>query len=256
MTVRRVTIAAPEGLSAVPFVYGIEHANLLHADLLLSSVPKAAEAFEAGRADIALLDIGELTRIKDADIVSSYCVGYNSASGVCTIAGSVPPEKIERIFYTRDAFTESLYAGILVGKKRGVRAVAECVDSLPAKEDMNEGDACIFTGRKAAALSAGFTHVYDLAELWCKSERLPLVQAVWVAGKSVDNATLDALEQSLTFSLEHMWEAAEGFSGEAAADAYDFLTCKTDYIFDNQKNKALKKFWDSGLKITLRINPG
>lgn len=70
-------------------------------DLLLSSVPKTAEAFEAGRADIALLDIGELTRIKDADIVSSYCVGYNSASGVCTIAGSVPPEKIERIFYTR-----------------------------------------------------------------------------------------------------------------------------------------------------------
>ena len=29
-----------------------------------------------------------------------------------------------------------------------------------------------------------------------------------------------------------------------------------DYIFDNQKDKALKKFWNSGLKAVPRANPG
>ena len=29
-----------------------------------------------------------------------------------------------------------------------------------------------------------------------------------------------------------------------------------DYIFDNQKHKALQQFWDSGLKVAPRANPG
>lgn len=35
-----------------------------------------------------------------------------------------------------------------------------------------------------------------------------------------------------------------------------YLTQNIDYIFDNQKHKALQKFWDSGIKVTPRANPG
>ena len=36
---------------------------------------------------------------------------------------------------------------------------------------------------------------------------------------------------------------------------YDTLS-HFDYIFDNQKNQALRKFWDSGVKVAPRANPG
>ena len=39
-------------------------------------------------------------------------------------------------------------------------------------------------------------------------------------------------------------------------DAYEYLTRNIDYIFDNQKRRALQKFWDSGLKVSPRVNPG
>ena len=256
MTVRRVTIAAPEGLSTVPLIYGIEHAECLHADALLSSPSQSADNFVSGKADIALLPIGELVGIKDADIVSSYCVGYNPASGCCIVAGGVSADKIRHIYHTPDALTESYYARIIALKKWGTRVTAECADALPDVSDIKEGDACIFTGMEAESAAAGFSHVCDLTEIWSASEHVPMVHSVWVARACVDNATLDALEQSLTFGLEHVWEAVADSAYAQSAQAYEFLTCKTDYIFDNQKNKALKKFWDSGLKATLRINPG
>lgn len=34
------------------------------------------------------------------------------------------------------------------------------------------------------------------------------------------------------------------------------LSRKTDAIFDNQKDRAFKKYWDAGLKAALRANPG
>lgn len=29
-----------------------------------------------------------------------------------------------------------------------------------------------------------------------------------------------------------------------------------DFLFDNQKDKASEKFWNAGLKVALRANPG
>ena len=39
-------------------------------------------------------------------------------------------------------------------------------------------------------------------------------------------------------------------------DAYAYLTRNIDYLYDNQKQKALRKFWDAGLKVSPRVNPG
>lgn len=34
------------------------------------------------------------------------------------------------------------------------------------------------------------------------------------------------------------------------------LSRRTDAVFDNQKDRAFKKYWDAGLKAALRANPG
>lgn len=61
----------------------------------------------------------------------------------------------------------------------------------------------------------------------------------------------------LTFGLEHTYEAIlEAGFDKKPYDAYEYLTRNIDYIFDNQKRRALQKFWDSGLKVSPRVNPG
>ena len=47
-----------------------------------------------------------------------------------------------------------------------------------------------------------------------------------------------------------------GFCRLLTKDIEFHLDNHYDYIFDNQKDKALKKFWNSGLKAVPRANPG
>ena len=95
-----------------------------------------------------------------------------------------------------------------------------------------------------------------LVDLWRPYGVLPFAFAVWVARKEVDALQLEALEQALTFGLEHSYEAlaASGSVADPVA-AYTSLI-QLDYIYDTQKRQALDKFWDEGLKVAPRANPG
>lgn len=85
---------------------------------------------------------------------------------------------------------------------------------------------------------------------------LPFAFAVWVAHKDTDPDTVEALQYALTYGLERGYEAVLETAPELDPQrAYDALSC-FDYIFDNEKNQALQQFWDSGVKVAPRANPG
>ncbi len=84
----------------------------------------------------------------------------------------------------------------------------------------------------------------------------PVPYAVWVARAETDPDLSEWLQHALTYGLEHVWEAVVEYGYDRRPfDAYGHLTA-IDCIFDNQKRRALQKFWDSGLKVSPRANPG
>ncbi|WP_418982338.1 ABC transporter substrate-binding protein [Alistipes sp.] len=86
--------------------------------------------------------------------------------------------------------------------------------------------------------------------------RKPFAYAVWVAHADTDPDWSEGLQHALTYGLEHTYEAVVEYGYDRRPyDAYGHLS-QLDYIFDNQKRKALEKFWDSGLKVAPRANPG
>ena len=95
-----------------------------------------------------------------------------------------------------------------------------------------------------------------LVGAWKPFGKLPCAFAVWAAHADTDPDAVETLQHALTYGLEHGYEAIleSAFAadpGRAYAELAHF-----DYIFDNQKDKALKKFWNSGLKAVPRANPG
>jgi chorismate dehydratase len=64
------------------------------------------------------------------------------------------------------------------------------------------------------------------------------------------------LASSLTFGVEHIYEAILDSEYRDRPYAYDYLTRNIDFLFDNEKHKALQKFWTSGIKVTPRVEPG
>ncbi len=256
MTVRRVRIAAVSYLNTIPLLYGIEHAEHLHAQLLLSSPDRCAEAFKAGEADLALLPVSALPEIQNADIVTSYCLGTTESMRTAVLYSNVPTEQIRRVWLDRRSCAFAALTRILAKKSWKIAPEWLEMENYSVMDRPAEGDAFLVIGDNTLDRQRSFVHACDLAGCWKKLTRLPFVFAVWVARKEVAPETLDALEEALTWGIEHTWEAIVQYGYEGSDFAYDYLTREIDYLFDSEKQKALKKFWEDGLKATLRVNPG
>lgn len=111
-------------------------------------------------------------------------------------------------------------------------------------------------GGVAAELKSLLESRDPLVEAWKPYGKLPCAFGLWVAHPEVAPETVESLRATLTCGLERPYEALlDSPWAEDPGAAYAELAC-FDYIFDSQKDKALKKFWDSGLKVAPRTNPG
>ena len=256
MTATRVRIAAVSYLNTIPFIYGIEHAGKLQAELLLSPPAGCAEAFNSGQADIALIPVGALPSLKEAKIITSYCLGAQSGVRSVVLASNSPLKDIRTLYLDSHSRTSALLTRYLAVKKWDIAPEWKELTDYSIVDSPAEGDAFLLIGDKVFPREGKFRYWLDLSDEWRALTKLPFVFAVWVAREDVAPEVLDALEESLTYGLEHTWEAVAEYKYDHLPYAYDYLTRNMDYLFDAQKRKALGKFWNDGIKTTLRINPG
>ena len=80
---------------------------------------------------------------------------------------------------------------------------------------------------------------------------------MWVARKGTSYELIDGLQRALTFGVESIWEAVVEYGfDQKPYNAYEYLTQNIDFVFNAEKHSALQKFWNAGLKIEPRSNPG
>ena len=142
-------------------------------------------------------------------------------------------------------------------------AVVSCFSTTPFIYGIQHEDnlrAGLLLSDPAETIQAFSEHKADIALI--PAAAMPsltdarIVTEYCVGGVPASKEALLASDDALTYGLEHGYEAI--LESPFAADpgrAYAELA-HFDYIFDNQKDKALKKFWNSGLKAVPRANPG
>lgn len=131
---------------------------------------------------------------------------------------------------------------------------------VPAGAVPQLADARIVTeyciGGVSAELKALSESRDPLVEAWKPYGKLPFAFGLWVAHGDVAPETVETLRTAFVHGLERPYEALlDSPWAERAGEAYAELS-RFDYIFDTQKDRSLKKFWDSGLKVAPRTNPG
>ena len=146
--------------------------------------------------------------------------------------------------------------GWLAANRWNIRPEWISLDDYTLLDSPAEGDAFLLIGDKVFDNEGRFPCVYDLADEWRRATGMPFAFAVWVARKGTPYEVIDALQRSLSFGVERIYEAIVGEGYGDRPYAYDYLTQNIDYLFNEQKHKALKKFWASGVKVTPRVNPG
>lgn len=250
-------IAAISYLNTIPFIYGIRHEGNLRADLVIVPPSQCAQEFVEGRVDLALLPAALVPTLRGAEIVTDYCIGAVGPVRTVVIVSNTPIEKVRRIWLDDHSRTSVQLAGYLAKYRWKIEPEWLSMDDYSVVDTPQEGDAYLLIGDKVFGYEGRFAYTYDLAEEWIAQTRLPFVFAVWVARKGVSYDVYDALQRALTFGVEHTYEAImECEEHRDKPYAYEYLTQNIDFLFDEQKHKALKKFWDFGLKVQPKVNPG
>ena len=238
MMVSVPSIAAVSYLNTIPFIYGIRHEGNFRADLLLSPPSECTKNYVEGRADLALLTaVGPVRTV--------------------VLLSDGPVSEVRRVFLDPHSQTSVQLVGYLAAHRWKIAPEWYSLDDYEQLRHAQEGDAFLLIGDKVFDHEEKFRYKYDLAAEWQAATKLPFAFAVWVARKGTPYEVIESLQHALTFGLEHTYEAIlEAGFDKKPYDAYEYLTRNIDYIFDNQKRRALQKFWDSGLKVSPRVNPG
>ena len=249
------TITAVSYLNTIPFVYGLQHADNLRADLLLAPPAECAKNYIEGKADIALLPAAVVPELKQTNIITDYCIGAVGAVRTVTVMSNTPIGRVKRIWLDAHSRTSVQLCGYLAKHKWHIEPEWLHMPDYAVVEQAKEGDAFLLIGDKVFGYEGKFAYTYDLAIEWREITKLPFAFAVWVARKGVPYEITDELQRALTFGVEHIWEAVSEsryMGADGGITAYDYLTRNIDFILDDEKHKALKKFWDAGIRIVPR----
>ena len=249
------TITAVSYLNTIPFVYGLKHADNLRANLLLAPPADCARNYIEGKADIALLPSAVVPTLQDTKLVTDYCIGAVGPVRTVTIMSDVPISQIKRIWLDSHSRTSVQLCGYLAQHKWHIQPEWLHLDDYTRVDNHAADEAFLLIGDKVFSYEKRFKYTYDLAAEWREVTSLPFAFAVWVARKDVSNEVIDTLQHALTYGIEHIWESIvelQYMGEDNGLTAYDYLTRNIDFILDEEKHKALKKFWDAGLKVTPR----
>ena len=250
-------IAAVSYLNTIPFIYGIRHEGNFEAELLLTPPSGCYQNYLEGKADIALMPSAMVPSLKSTSIITDYCIGSSGKVRTVVLFSNVPIDQVRRIFLDPHSRTSVQLAGYLAQKHWHIQPEWYELEDYTQVAFAQKNDAFLLIGDKVFDHEGLFNYSYDLSEEWNKSTRLPFAFAVWVARKGTSYEQIDALQRALTFGVESIWEAVveSGFDNKPY-NAYEYLTQNIDFVFNAEKHAALQKFWDAGMKVTPRANPG
>lgn len=252
----RNKIVAVSYLNTVPFIYGIEHAVNLRADLLLSPPSACAAAFIAGKADIALLPVAAVPRLKNAQIITPYCLGTNGCVRTVVLLSNGPIESVTDIYLDSHSLTSVKLTRILADEFWKITPTWHDMRSYDVVDQAKPTDAFVLIGDKVFDYEQRFKYNYDLATCWHQMTDMPFVFAVWVARQGIDPEVVENLTNALEYGINHVREAIDFYGHSGKQYAYYYLTQNLNYIFDAHKHQALSLFWDKGSKFDPPNNPG
>ena len=249
-------IIAVSYLNTIPFIYGLRHHSNLGAELLLAPPATCYQKFLEGEADIALVPAAMVPSLTDAEMITDYCIGAVDKVRTVVVMTNSPINKVRRIYLDAHSKTSVQLCGYLAKNLWHIEPEWVSMSDYAQLDNAEEGDAFLLIGDKVFDNEGKFAYTYDLAEEWLKTTKLPFTFAVWVARKGLSYEVHDELQAAFTFGVEHIYEAILESDYADKEYAYDYLTRNIDFLFDIQKHNALKKFWDYGLKVEPKVNPG
>ena len=248
----KIKISAVEYLNSKPFIYGLEKSEVKdHIDLSLDMPSICAEKLINNQVDISLVPVIAIPKIKEAHIITDFCIGAVGRVSSVMLYSEVSLQEIKEIILDYQSNTSVAMVKVLAKNFWNINPQWK-KGSEGFEKNFGGTTAAVIIGDRTLQMEKKHPFIYDLAEEWMKFSGLPFVFACWVANKKLDDNFLKLFNEAITFGIRNkefaIQEWSEKFSSKV--NVREYLEKSISYPFDDAKKKGLELF----LRLAVEIN--
>ena len=237
-------ISAVSYLNTIPFIHGLKQSELIKTiDLQLDYPSICADKLINGTVDLALVPVAVIPKLKEAYIISDYCIGANGAVDTVCLYSDVPIEEIESIALDYQSRTSVALLRVLLKEYWQYNPELKKAN-VGFEENIKGNHAALVIGDRAFALNTKHAYIYDLSAIWKEMTGFPFVFAAWVANTKLPQDFIISFNKALEKGLSNIDKALalEGDSYPNCENPEDYLNNKISYSLDSEKQKGMELF--------------
>jgi chorismate dehydratase len=240
----KIRISAVSYTNTKPFLYGIEHTDIINKiELSLDMPSDCAQKLIDNKVDIGLIPVAATLNLPEWHLVSDFCIGAVGAVNSVFIFSSCPIEEVETLQLDPQSRSSNNLAKVLL--KNHWKLEPELISDSPEYGNLtNEKTAFVQIGDRTFGKAGNYLYVYDLAAEWTKFTGLPFTFAAWIANKPIPKSFINEFNHALQYGLDHRADLFEEMTMRNDFDLKDYLMHKIDYPLTDDKKKALYLFLD------------
>lgn len=232
----KIKVSAVSYTNTKPFIYGIEHSDVINQiDLSLDIPSDCAAKLIDGQVDVGLIPVATIPLVPNANIIANYCIGSVGAVNSVFIFSKVPVAEIRTLKLDQQSRTSNNLARVLL--KFYWKQEVELTTDQDA-----ETDALVLIGDRTFGKTLDFPYSYDMGAEWMNFTGLPFVYAAWVANKALPESFKLAFDAALKIGVQNSGLVAAALPAVPNFDMHDYLTRKLDFNLTDSKREALSRF--------------
>jgi len=242
--VKKIRISAVSYTNTKPFLYGIEHTEILNQiDLSVDIPADCAQKLIEDKVDIGLIPVAATLNLPEWHIISDYCIGASGPVNSVFIFSNCDIHEVKKVQLDPQSRTSNNLTGVLLKNFWKVQPEL-IINAQDYAVSTHEYTAFVQIGDRTFGKKGKYPFVYDLSEQWQNFTGLPFVFAAWIANKPVPQEFIEPFNASLKFGLDHRAELLKELPKRNDFDLEDYLMHKLDFNLTEDKKKALYLFLD------------
>lgn len=238
---QKIKIGAVSYLNTKPLIYGLQQGLLKdEAELQIDFPAAIAGQLINGTIDIGLIPAAAIPLVKDAAIVTDFCIGCNGEVASVALFSDVPVNEVKTVLLDYQSKTSVALLKILL--KEHWKIAVDFTEGYPGYEKQITGTtAGLVIGDRAFNQAKKSKYKYDLGLVWKEMTGLPFVFAAWVTNKQLPKTFIQAFNEANVVGLEHIDEVIKQ-NPTNLVDLKKYYTENLQYYFDEEKKKAMQLF--------------
>lgn len=238
----KIKISAVSYTNSKPFIYGIQHTDLINKIELSLDIPAdCAQKVIDNKVDIGLIPVAATLSMPYWKIVADYCIGATGAVNSVFIFSNCDIHQVKRLQLDPESRTSNNLARVLL--KNYWKIDPELITDAPDYSNLTDNEtAFVQIGDRTFGKKNKFAFAYDLAGEWQKFTGLPFVFAAWIANKPIPQTFVDVFNAALKYGLTHREALFAEIPARTDFDIHDYLLNKIDFDLNESKKEALHLF--------------